>query len=141
MVLELEEGGGQGLWDTLEAKPAAKCPNHTRHHVAQLATLRNTAAQDESSCANSKGQCSQGFRKPHQGVYSGFPATLSLTEVADPGTERLTLVDLFAFLLWSRCGPLQPRLLSTSGGGGAGVGVRGRGEDFDEEPKETSVTP
>lgn len=26
-------------------------------------------------------------------------------EVADPGTERLTLVSLFASLLWSRCSP------------------------------------
>lgn len=42
VVLELREGGGQGLQDTLEAKPAPKCPNHTRHHVAQLAALRNT---------------------------------------------------------------------------------------------------
>ena len=41
VVLELREGGGQGLQDTLEAKPAPKCPNHTRHHVAQLAALRN----------------------------------------------------------------------------------------------------
>lgn len=62
--------------------------------------------------------------------------------MVDPGTERLTLVSLFASLLRSRCSPalcpLQVVVVAEAWSGGGG---QGQGEDFDEEPKETSVTP
>lgn len=51
-----------------------------------------------------RGSAPRASENPIRGFTQVFQP-LSLMEVADPGTERLTLVSLFASLLWSRCSP------------------------------------